>query len=144
MEVGVTVGVAVAVGVVVGVGLQVEVGVTVGVEVAVGVGVGEAVNVAVGVTVGVTVGVGVGVGGIKLTDAATSPADPPTRFHVATMSLAVPEVRGREMFFAVASELTDVAAYHEVYGQFASVCFTVPSSMNHDTIAELSSYIPVA
>ena len=116
------------------------VGVTVGVEVTVAV----AVIVGVDVGVAVMVGVGVGVAGIRLNAEATSPADPPTRFHTATMSLVVPEVRGADIFFAVASELTDVGGYQELYGQFASVCFTVPSSMNHDTKAELNAYIPVA
>jgi anti-sigma factor RsiW len=114
--------------------VAVKVGVAVTVAVAVMVGVG--VGVAVAVAVAVMVGVGVGVAGIRLNAEATSPADPPTRFHIATMLLPVPEVTGREMLFAVASELTDVGGYQEVYGQFASVCFTSPSSMYHDTRAE--------
>ena len=91
--------------------MGVKVGVAVGVTVGVAVAVAVAVIVGVAVTVAVILGVGVGVAGMRLIAEATSPADPPTRFHVATISLEVPEVIGTEMLFAVASELTDVAAY---------------------------------
>jgi hypothetical protein len=96
--------------------------------------VGVTVGVNVGVIVGVTVGVAVGA--TPLNDATTSPGDPPTAFHVARVWLCAPELACTEIPVGVPVELTDVGADHTEYGALASVYFTVPPSMNHDTNAE--------
>ena len=85
-------------------------GVVVGVEV----GVDEGVGVRVGVRLGVTVGVGVGVGEVPLNEDTTSPADAPTRFHVATIWLWVPELLNTEMLVGAPVELTEVGDDHTV------------------------------
>ena len=87
-----------------------RVGVVVGVEV----GVDEGVGVRVGVRLGVTVGVGVGVGEVPLNEDTTSPADAPTRFHVATIWLWVPELLNTEMLVGAPVELTEVGDDHTV------------------------------
>jgi hypothetical protein len=105
------------------------------VEVGVSVGVDVGVTVNVGVKVGVTVGVAVGA--IPLNDATTSPADAPTAFQLARVWLCVPELACTEIPVGVPTALTVVGADHTEYGALASVYFTVPPAMNHDTNAEL-------
>jgi hypothetical protein len=100
----------------------------------VGVAVGVDVEVNVGVTVGVTVGVAVGDNPLK--DATTSPAEPPTAFHIARVRLWDPELACTEIPVGVPTALTVVGADHTAYGALASVYLTAPPSINQETNAE--------
>ena len=128
---GVCVGVCVGVDVWVGVSVGVLDGVLVGVSVEVGVLVGVLVLVTVGVAVGVDVGVGVGV--VPLKEAATSVEEPFVRLHSAAIRYPPPESRDEESFRGEPVELAVVGLDHVEYGLLASVYFTAPLSMNHDT-----------
>ena len=72
-----------------------------------------------------------------LRDEATSPADEPLRFHIATSLLLVPYVAYVEIFFGVPVEDTVVGDDHVVYGELDSENETVPLSTNHAAISEV-------
>jgi hypothetical protein len=90
------------------------------------------------------VDVGVGVGSAPLTAEATSPVEPPLRFHV-PRSFQIPEDDScAETACGVPLELTVVGLDHDEYGLEDSEYFTVPLSINQLTKSEEMEYIPAA
>lgn len=97
-------------------------------------------GVSVGLLVGELVGVLVGVG--PLSELTTSPAEPPSLFHVARSCELPADERCDDTDFGELAELTVVGLDHDEYGLAASVYFIAPLSKNQETRFDVAEYSP--